>query len=371
MFEAVGDRLRENGLTGGKEVRNKYGALLRGLLHCDPCNVAMVHTYTVKNGRRYRYYVCATAQQRGWDSCPSKSLPAQQIEDSVIERVRELARNPQIIAETIRQAREMAEVNSCELRAELNAAERELRRLNGDLAKVAATTGNGMRVDRLADLQDRIGSIERRISEIRAGLAAVEAEAVSEDDLQQALRTFDPVWKSLNTNEQTRIVRTVIERVGYDGRTGKVAVMFRSAGFKALCEGRRDAMASNLVLEYSLTPKRRGRRPVEKEEAGHTGKLPRITRLMALAIKFDGLIRDGVVRDYANLARLGHVTRARMTQVMNMLNLAPDIQQEILFLPQTTTGRDPISERALRRVTAVVRWDRQRKVWREICRAHL
>lgn len=130
-------------------------------------------------------------------------------------------------------------------------------------------------------------------------------------------------------------------------------------------------MASNLVLEYSLTPKRRGRRPVEKEEAGHTGKLPRITRLMALAIKFDGLIRDGVVRDYADLARLGHVTRARMTQVMNMLNLAPDIQQEILFLPQTTTGRDPISERALRRVTAVVRWDRQRKVWREICQAHL
>ncbi len=65
MFEAVGERLRENGLTGGKEVRNKYGALLRGLLHCDACNATMAHTYTVKNARRYRYYVCATAQQRG------------------------------------------------------------------------------------------------------------------------------------------------------------------------------------------------------------------------------------------------------------------------------------------------------------------
>ena len=238
VFEAVGERLRENGLTRGKEVRNKYGALLRGLLHCDACDTAMSHTYTVKNGRRYRYYVCATAQQRGWDSCPSKSLPAQQIEDSVVARVRGLARNRKIVAETIRQAREMAEVNSGELRAELQAAERELRRLNGDLAKAAATTGNGMRVDRLADLQDRIGSVERRISEIRAELASVEAEAVSEDEVEQALRMFDPVWKSLNTNEQTRIVRTVIERVGYDGRTGKVAVMFRSAGFKALCEGR-------------------------------------------------------------------------------------------------------------------------------------
>ncbi len=65
---------------------------------------------------------------------------------------------------------------------------------------------------------------------------------MNEDEVEQALRRFDPVWKSLNTNEQTRIVRTVIDRVGYDGRTGKVAVMFRSAGFKALCEGRgRDA----------------------------------------------------------------------------------------------------------------------------------
>jgi len=87
---------------------------------------------------------------------------------------------------------------------------------------------------------------------------------------------------------------------------------------------------------------------------------------MALAIKFDGLIQEGVVQDYADLARLGHITRARATQIMNLLNLAPDIQEQILFLPKTVTGRDPISERSLRRVTALVRWDRQRKVWREI-----
>jgi hypothetical protein len=89
---------------------------------------------------------------------------------------------------------------------------------------------------------------------------------------------------------------------------------------------------------------------------------------MALAIKFDGLIREGVVRDYADLARLGWVTRARMTQIMNLLNLAPDIQEEILFLPKTLTGRDPVSERNIRQITAIVRWDRQRKSWREVRR---
>ena len=237
VFQQVDERLRHNGMTGGKEVRNKYGALLRGLLQCDACGTAMHHTYTAKGGRRYRYYVCATAQQRGWDACPSKSLAAQQIEDSVVEHVRQLARNPQIVFETIRQADEQSAVGAAGLRAELQAGEKELRHLNADLVKVAATTGNGMRVDRLADLQDSIGSLERRMSEFRAELGALEANAVSEEEVAEALKAFDPVWKSLNTNEQTRIIRTMIERVGYDGRTGKVAVTFRSAGFKALCGG--------------------------------------------------------------------------------------------------------------------------------------
>lgn len=106
----------------------------------------MHHTYTAKGGRRYRYYVCATAQQRGWDACPTKSLPAQQIEDSVVEHVRKLARNPQVVLETVRAAQKQSAGGAAELRAELQAGARELRRLNADIAKAAASTDNGMRV---------------------------------------------------------------------------------------------------------------------------------------------------------------------------------------------------------------------------------
>ena len=80
-------------------------------------------------------------------------------------------------------------------------------------------------------------TIERRMSEIRSELASIERDAVTEEEVGKALREFDPVWKSLNTNEQMRIIRKLVERVAYDGRTGKVAVTFRSAGFKALCGG--------------------------------------------------------------------------------------------------------------------------------------
>jgi hypothetical protein len=81
---------------------------------------------------------------------------------------------------------------------------------------------------------------------------------------------------------------------------------------------------------------RRTRRELRPGEAAPTvpGRVPRVSRLMALAIRFDQLIRAGVVADQAELARLGHVTRARLTQIMNLLCLAPDIQEAILFLPR-------------------------------------
>jgi hypothetical protein len=99
---------------------------------------------------------------------------------------------------------------------------------------------------------------------------------------------------------------------------------------------------------------------VPEVECGH---VPRLAHLMALAIHFDGLIRKGMVRDYAELARLGHVTRARVTQIMNFLELGPDIQEAILFLPSTASGRDPISERQVRPTVAEPDWRRQQRMW--------
>ena len=81
---------------------------------------------------------------------------------------------------------------------------------------------------------------------------------------------------------------------------------------------------------------------------------------MALAIKFQEMVDSGAVRDYADLARLGYVTRARITQIMNLLNLAPGIQEEILTLPP---GSPRIFERRLRPVTLQVLWDEQRRIW--------
>lgn len=111
-----------------------------------------------------------------------------------------------------------------------------------------------------------------------------------------------------------------------------------------------------------LKPGEGPRRPAEP------GRLPRVTRFMALAIRFDRLLRDGAVESYADLARLGHVTRARVTQVMNLLHLAPDVQEEILFLPRTESGRDAVILAQLQAISQVPDWRKQRVLWRELLR---
>lgn len=130
-------------------------------------------------------------------------------------------------------------------------------------------------------------------------------------------------------------------------------------------------MPDGMTVEFAVHFARgsAGRRevlPGEPRPELPAGSVPRIAKLIALAIRCEELVRRGEVADYADLARLGHVTRARMTQIMNLLNLAPDIQEEILFLPSTTRGSDPIGERDLRPITAIADWRAQRRMWKAL-----
>jgi len=109
---------------------------------------------------------------------------------------------------------------------------------------------------------------------------------------------------------------------------------------------------------------REGPKPVPQVTG--EGRVPRVARLMALAIKIDGLIQSGAITDQAEAARLGHVSRARMTQIMNLLLLAPDIQDQVLNLPRTVRGHDRIAETHLRSIVREIDWGRQREKWVEL-----
>jgi hypothetical protein len=97
-----------------------------------------------------------------------------------------------------------------------------------------------------------------------------------------------------------------------------------------------------------------------------SNRVPRIARLMALAIRFESLIQSGAVTNYADLAELAHVSRARITQIMNLLLLAPDIQEAILFLPPVVRARDPIHLLQIQRIALLADWQKQRRIWNSI-----
>ncbi len=131
-----------------------------------------------------------------------------------------------------------------------------------------------------------------------------------------------------------------------------------------LAQERTNASAAAAAKVSRIALRRSGAATAERVE-----QVPRITRLLALALKFEELIGSGTVSNYAAVAEVARVSRSRVTQMTALLNLAPDIQEEILFLPVAEARRLRISEPSLRRLTATLLWNQQREQWRNLRRS--
>jgi hypothetical protein len=128
---------------------------------------------------------------------------------------------------------------------------------------------------------------------------------------------------------------------------------------------------SPLEVRFSLRPKLRPpSERIEQAPVRAMGRLPRITQVLALAIHLDDMIRRGEAKDYADLARLTCLSRERISQIVRLNYLSPDIQVELLYLPPMTTTRFPISETALRKVANLLSWTEQRREWKALKEQH-
>ncbi len=128
--------------------------------------------------------------------------------------------------------------------------------------------------------------------------------------------------------------------------------------------------ALTITRNFHTTRRRDGRQQLRNGHAPDTpmGKIPRLSRLMALAIHCDELLRTGQTTNQSELARYAQISPARTTQILTLLNLAPDIQEEILFLPRTTEGRGEIQEKDIRKIAMELDWRSQREMWRVLRR---
>jgi site-specific DNA recombinase len=224
IWQRVQGVLQRNRRTGGALVRNKYGALLKGLLRCGACDCSMGHAYTSRGAKRYRYYVCLRAQKRGWHNCPTKSVPAGEMERFVIEQIKAIGKDRSVLTETLRQARGLGKKQLTTLQAEERALGRELAKQNAALL----TSSGG------ADTEGNLRVVQVRVTQLREEIVALSRNIVEEREVEAALSVFDPVWDTLSPREQARMIRLLIERVDYNGQDGTIDVTFRANGIKTL-----------------------------------------------------------------------------------------------------------------------------------------
>jgi site-specific DNA recombinase len=237
LFDRVQAILGRNGKTAGATVRNRYGALLKGLLHCSCCRCSMLHTYSVKPGKaakRYRYYVCLQAQKRGWHTCPSKSVPAGEIERFVIDQIKWIGKDPAVLEGTLRQMRQHQARAIADLTAQSKVLERERTGHHRALRKHLDHAGQESHPSATATLSEQIAITEQALARNHEAILALRSQTIHPGEVAAALSIFEQLWEQLAPREQARVIELLVERVDYDGRAQSISITFYPTGIKAL-----------------------------------------------------------------------------------------------------------------------------------------
>lgn len=231
VFKTTARRLRDNRLGGSEKSRVRQGALLRGVLRCKHCDRAMVHNSTTKRNRRYRYYVCSGAQKRGHRTCPSPSIPGDQIETFVVNEIRTISGDSQLIEDIFQQTHEASKTKIDDLEKEKQSTVDFLRSYHGQLQHLAITEAP---LELVTDVQTRIRVSERRLLEVEEELAALKRKLPNRANIKDSLERFDDLWESMRPRERNELVELLIQSIEYDGVAGTVDIHFHAAGINTL-----------------------------------------------------------------------------------------------------------------------------------------
>jgi hypothetical protein len=232
VFQQVQEQIARNGNGSGGTVRNQHGALLKGLLRCGKCGAAMAHTYTNKKGRLYRYFACNTRQKQGTSACDTPALPAQDVEDLVVEQIRKIGRDPalveQVYAEAVRQQQESVP----RLQSEYQRLLRERQRRGEEITQmvsVIATPGKTLAsvTERLQEAEEAVTRLDGRLAELKADLAQTKSQTIDLDHLRETLARFDPLWDVLHPAERVRLVHDVVTAAHYDPDTDEIKLILK------------------------------------------------------------------------------------------------------------------------------------------------
>lgn len=131
-------------------------------------------------------------------------------------------------------------------------------------------------------------------------------------------------------------------------------------------------IVNHIQAKFEITGRKHGQQKIREPKPVRPPSppsLPHVTKLMALAIRLEHLLETKQVSDQAEIARTAGITRARVTQILNLNGLAPDIQEAILCLEPTTDPNPPIREGLVRELATTLNWKKQRQRWKRVAKA--
>ena len=220
---------------------HRSDALLKGMVRCGRCGRAMATHYSRRKNRQFMYYVCTRYQKEGAKACPKSRVPVGDLDRFVVERIREIGKDPRLVREAIEAARRSVTERKPGLRKELEELDGKRSGLEAEKKHLVDAVAEGDKGT--SALMPRLGGVEAelqktlgRIDECRSELAVLERGTIDEQDLRAALASFEPVWQELFPAERTRILQLLIETVTYDSEAGEVAITFRPGGVRILAQ---------------------------------------------------------------------------------------------------------------------------------------
>jgi site-specific DNA recombinase len=204
----------------------------------------MVHTFTRKDEKVYRYYTCTNVIKNGRGKCPSPNLPAGDIEQAVIQQIRAIGADVEIQNQVAAQLQASQTKQLDELLTNRRQLERQLSRDHAEIGKLAVMHDpTGATSSRIADLHVRITKCESDLSRIVAGLTELERRATEKGGIAEAVLEFEAIWEALNSREKSRLIRLMVSRIEFNAKDTSIAVTFYPDALRSLKVKRKDGAA--------------------------------------------------------------------------------------------------------------------------------
>ncbi len=235
IFERVQTQLKHNGKGRGNHLANKHGALLKGLIHCKACGYRMVHTFSGRGTKRYRYYKCSRAIKCGYASCPSPALPAREIEAMIVDQVRRIAQDSDLQQDVLHRAQQKLDDEATELDTQRRQLEKQKNRDRAELDRlVSLQSSSAVTIERIAQLQHRISQADEGLATVDYKLNEATGKQIDESAVSGALQDFDSFWGGMTVQERVRFIALLIDRIDFDASDTSISVSFQPAALKSL-----------------------------------------------------------------------------------------------------------------------------------------